>query len=272
MRWRLAGSLISEVPLSLLLLHGPVGVVVDDPRAALGGAGDHHLLDDLLDVRRRGPDGPGTGDAAQAAESAQDLLDLLRRRWAIALAATEHVIEDDDLPIADHRLARLREVQGVDGNLLEIDVLPHVELGPVGQREHPDRLAGIDPRVVEVPQLGPLIFGIPLTELVTEREEALLRARLLLVAAGTADGGIEAMMAQPGQKSLRFEEAATILGAQVERIGAGGDGRLIAPDEEVGADLLHAPVPELVHLGKLIARVHVHQWKRDLARVEGLLR
>src|SRR5688572_28889600 len=90
MRWRLAGSLISEVPLSLLLLHGPVGVVVDDPRAALGGAGDHHLLDDLLDVRRRGPDGPGAGDAAQAAEPAQDLLDLLRRRWAIALAATEH--------------------------------------------------------------------------------------------------------------------------------------------------------------------------------------
>src|SRR6185369_3053836 len=263
MRWRLAGSVMSEVPLPLLLLHGPVGVVVDDSRAALGGAGDHHLLDDLLDARGRRANGPGAGDAAEAAEPTEDLLDLLARRRPIALAPAEDVVEDDDLPIADHRLARLCEVERIDGDLLEVDVLPHVELRPVRQRENPDRLAGIDPRIVEVPQLGALIFGIPLTELVTKGEEALLRARLFLVAPRAADGGIEAMVAKAGQQSLRFEEAATILRAKVEGIGARGDGRLIAPDEEVSADLLHASVPEFVHLGKFIARVHVHQWKRD---------
>src|SRR5678816_3320328 len=61
-RGRLAGSLMSEVPLPLLFLHGPVGVVVDDPRAALGSAGDHHLLDDLLDARGRRANGSGAGD------------------------------------------------------------------------------------------------------------------------------------------------------------------------------------------------------------------
>ena len=36
--------------------------------------------------------------------------------------------------------------------------------------------------VVEVPDLGPLVLGVPLAELVAEREHALLGARLLLVA------------------------------------------------------------------------------------------
>ena len=263
---------MSEVPLPLLLLHGSVGVVVDDPRAALGGAGDHHLLDDLLDARGRRANGPGAGDAAEAAESTEDLLDLLARRRPVALAPAEDVVEDDDLSVADHGLARLREVERIDGDLLEVDVLPHVELRPVRQREDTDRLAGIDPRIVEVPQLGALVLRVPLTELVTEGEEPLLRARLFLVAPRAADGGVEAMVAEAGQESLRFEEAATILRAQVERVGARGDGRLIAPDQEVGADLLHVPVPELVHLGELVARVHVHQWKRDLAGLKGLLR
>jgi hypothetical protein len=46
--------------------------------------------------------------------------------------------------------------------LLEVDVLPHVELGPVGQREHADALARVDLAVVEVPQLGALVLRVPL--------------------------------------------------------------------------------------------------------------
>src|SRR5580765_6306591 len=89
----------------------------------------------------------------------------------------------------------------------------------------------IDSRIVEIPQLGALVLRVPLTELVTEREEALLRPRLLLVAPRAADGGIEAMVTEAGQKSLCFEEATTILRTQIEGIGTGGDGRLIAPHE-----------------------------------------
>ena len=40
-------------------------------------------------------------------------------------------------------------------------------------------LAGVDPAVVEVPQLGPLVARVPLPELVAEAEDPLLGARAL---------------------------------------------------------------------------------------------
>ena len=47
-------------------------------------------------------------------------------------------------------------------------------------------------RVVQVPQFGALVLRVPLAELVAEREDALLGARLFLVAPGAADAGVEA--------------------------------------------------------------------------------
>ena len=48
------------------------------------------------------------------------------------------------------------------------DVAPDVQLGPVGQREHPHVLAGRVPAVVEVPQLGALAARVPAAELVAQ--------------------------------------------------------------------------------------------------------
>src|SRR5262249_37082408 len=137
--------------------------------------------------------------------------------------------------------------------------------------EDADRLAGIDPRIVEVPQFRPLILRIPLTECVTEGEEPLLGARLLLVAPRPTDGGVEAIVAKTSKENLRFEEPATLLRAQNEWIRSRGDSRLVAPHEEVGADLLHVTVAKLVHLRELKARVHVHERKGNLPRAKGLL-
>jgi hypothetical protein len=74
------------------------------------------------------------------------------------------------------------------------DVLPDVELGPVAQREHPDVLALAVPAVVEAPQLGPLVLRVPLAELVPEAEHPLLGTRLLLVAPGSSEGGVEVVL------------------------------------------------------------------------------
>jgi hypothetical protein len=43
-----------------------------------------------------------------------------------------------------------------------VDVLPDVDLRPVGEREDADRLPLVDLAVVEVPQLRALVLGIPL--------------------------------------------------------------------------------------------------------------
>src|SRR5919197_1137146 len=86
----------------------------------------------------------------------------------------------------------------VDGRQIErfaADVLPHIELGPVADRKHAHMLAGVHARVVETPKLGPLVARVPLAELVAKGEHPLLGARLLLVAPGAADGGVEAEFA-----------------------------------------------------------------------------
>ena len=96
-----------------------------------------------------------------------------------------------DQAAAAHHRAAVRVVDGRHLELLARDVLPHVELGPVADREHAHVLAGVHARVVQAPQLGALVARVPLAELVAEREHALLGARLLLVAARAADGGVE---------------------------------------------------------------------------------
>ncbi len=52
--------------------------------------------------------------------------------------------------------------------------------------------AGGDAGIEQGPELGALGLGIPLAEAVAVAEDALLGARLLLVAAGAADQRIEA--------------------------------------------------------------------------------
>ena len=64
-------------------------------------------------------------------------------------------------------------------DVLALDVAPDVQLGPVGDREHPDVLAGGVPAVVEVPQLGALRCAGPSgrTRRAGEKIRSLARAR-----------------------------------------------------------------------------------------------
>jgi hypothetical protein len=55
-------------------------------------------------------------------------------------------------------------------------------------------LALLEAGVVEAPELGALVLGVPLTEVVAVGEDALLGAGALLVAAGAADGGVELVL------------------------------------------------------------------------------
>src|SRR5581483_2063652 len=90
--------------------------------------------------------------------------------------------------------ALVGEVDRRDFEVLAGDVLPHVELGPVGDREGPDVLALADAAVVDGPQLGALVLGVPLAEVVPEGEDALLGPGLLLVPPGAPEGGVEALL------------------------------------------------------------------------------
>src|SRR6266496_2481187 len=87
-----------------------------------------------------------------------------------------------------------RVVDGGQLDLLARDVVPDVRLGPVGQREDTDLLAGAVPPVVEVPQLGTLPPRLPLAEGVAQAEDPLLRAGALLVPAAAAEHRVELVL------------------------------------------------------------------------------
>src|SRR5690606_31354662 len=119
---------------------------------------------------------------------------------ALAVTRREEVRDRTDLAVAEDDVALVREVDARQRDLLQRDVAPHVELGPVAEREGADVLtspaalgAATDATVVEGPELGSLAARFPLTELVAEGEDAFLRPRFLLAPAGAADQGVEAM-------------------------------------------------------------------------------
>jgi hypothetical protein len=99
--------------------------------------------------------------------------------------------DGQDDALSAHNLAFVGEIQGWQGDLLALDVLPDIELGPVADGEGADMLAGAMQAVVEIPELGALVFGVPLAEAVPEAEEALLGAGLFLVAPGAAQRAVE---------------------------------------------------------------------------------
>ena len=125
------------------------------------------------------------------------------------------------------------EVERDDGNLFEMDVVPDVELGPVGEREDADALAGADAAVEEDPQLGALVLRIPLAGAIAEGEDALLGAGFFFVAARAAEGCVEAVRAQAVEQSLRLQQSAAALGAELDGVGAVGEGFFVAPDDQL---------------------------------------
>src|ERR1019366_378343 len=119
-----------------------------------------------------------------------------------------------DERIATHQHEpRLGEVKRNDGNLFEMNVVPDVELSPIGKRENANAFVGPDAAIEEVPQLGALIFGIPLPCTVAKGENAFLGAGFLLIATRTAKSRIEVVVAQCIEQGLRLEQSAAALGA-----------------------------------------------------------
>ena len=114
----------------------------------------------------------------------------------------ERLLERDQRLAADDDLALLGEVERHDRNVLDVDVAPDVDLGPVRQREDADALARPDAAVQQLPELRPLVLRIPLPVGVAQREDALLGARALLVAPRAAERRVEAA-------GLRARRAAT---------------------------------------------------------------
>ncbi len=125
--------------------------------------------------------------------------------------------------------------------------------------------------VVEVPQLGPLVLRVPLAEVVAEAEHPLLGPGLLLVAAGTAEDGVEALLLDASQQ-----------GDGLQPVAAGPRPGLLAPSARRRCRPARwprrggrRPAPpsrsrNASDLGEVVAGVDVHHRERAPGRAERL--
>ncbi len=125
--------------------------------------------------------------------------------------------------------------------------------------------------VVQRPQLGPLALGVPLAEVVAEAEHALLGAGALLVAAGTAERGVEAVLLDRVEQGRGLQAVARGAGAGLLGDAALVDRVLDGSDDQPLADVGDDAVAELDDLREVVPGVDVHDRERELAGAEGLL-
>ncbi len=129
-------------------------------------------------------------------------------------------------------------------------------------------LAGPVPRVVQVPQLGALVAGIPLPELVAQAHHPLLGPGLLLIASAAAEDRVEAVLGDRVQQGLGLQRVAGAVGSfqQPSVIQVVLHPRHEQPD----AEPLDFCVTVGQHLGEIVAGVDVQQRERHPAGPEGL--
>src|SRR6185312_4221560 len=259
-------GLVLEVADTLPVLHrGLREAVIGARLAPLGDPRRRDLADDLVDRRCVRADTAGARHVAYGAEADEVGERLLVR---IALDELRGRIEH---PVPLEHLSLVREVDLRELEPLASDVLPHVELGPVRDREHAHLLALADPAVVEVPELRALGARVPLAEVVAEGEDPLLRARALLVAPRAADRGVEAVLEHRVEQRGRLQPVPGRARAGLVDHASLVDRLLDGRDHEPLTELRDPPVAELDRLGEVVARVDVHQREREPSRAEGLL-
>src|SRR3954447_4531533 len=245
---------ISEVPLALLLLHRPRLVVVDHPALPLGVPREEHLLDDLRQCRRAALDRPRERVAAQRAEPHP-----LHHRLLAGPQRHPLVVHHDERAVALDDRADVGEVERHDGNVLQVDVLPDVQFGPVAQREGANALTLVHLAVVQVPELRPLVLRVPLVQAVAEAVNALLGPALLLVATGTAERRVELVVVQRLLQRRRLHNVGVFFRAVVEWVDVLGSPLRVDPDLQVEALFATVAIAELDHRPELPGRVDVQQ-------------
>ena len=149
--------------------------------------------------------------------------------------------------------------------------MPDVEFCPVAQGEDADALALVNAGIVDVPEFGALVLGVPLMELVAEGEDALLGAALFFVAAGTSEGGIKLVLVEGIKEGLGLHEVGVYLRAVGEGAHTCLEGFFVAFDDEVPSVVLGILVAEGDHLLEFPFGVDVHQGEGHFAGREGFL-
>ena len=88
----------------------------------------------------------------------------------------------------------MRVVQRRQLNIFTFNVLPHIKLCPVADREHAKVFTGLDAGVKQRPQLRALGLGLPLAKGIAVRKNALFGSGFFFITACTAYQRIKAKL------------------------------------------------------------------------------
>src|SRR5581483_3783392 len=265
LRRALKNSAASEVALTFLDFHRAVLIVIDDAICPFRRAERNQLSDDLRHRVGVGANGSCAGAASERSQAAAHPLLFSGQ------SLHERLLCGNEAVAAHKHAALFSEVKRHDRNFFEVDVMPDVQFGPIGERKDANALAGTDASVVQIPQLRTLIFGVPLTSVVAEGENALFRARALFIAARSAECGIEAVGTQTIEQSLCLQQSAAALRSQSYWVCAFCKSVFITPDDKVQPKLACVLIAKGEHLAEFVARIDVQKRKRNRTRMKRLL-
>src|SRR6185295_11303103 len=157
----------------------------------------------------------------------------------------------------------LVEIEIHEGNVLELDVFPNIDLRPIQQRVDSDVCAWREGRLELIPEFRRLIAEIPITMFVTRREVSFLGSRPFLICAHTEnDAGIAFLLDQL-LESIGFQ-GRTAVNTTQRMIHPGCKRFFVLPHDQFDAPLSSHSVSIFDHGGNLVARVDMQKRERHM--------
>ncbi|MNW60182.1 hypothetical protein D3C74_381460 [compost metagenome] len=123
------------------------------------------------------------------------------------------------MPVTINDRSYVGGVKRNDIDVLPTNVLPDILLSPVGQRKDSNALSLVDSRVEQLPHLRALVLRVPRVILVPERENPLLRTRLLLITSSATERNRESVFVQSLLQGCGFHNVG-ICGTMVEGVNS----------------------------------------------------
>ena len=136
------------------------------------------------------------------------------------------------------------------------------------KRKDSDTLLRIDPRIVKIPKLGPLVFWIPAMEFVSEGKHSLFCTRFFFVPACATEGRIESVQIQRLFERVRLHDFG-VLFAVLTRVNSQFEPLMIDVNNQFDTQLIFdVVVAELDHLLEFPSRIDMQKRKWRLGWIE----
>src|SRR5262249_8141747 len=119
-----------------------------------------------------------------------------------------------------HDWAFLGKIERNDRNVLQEDVMPDINFGPIRQWENSDGFARTNAGIEQIPKLGPLVARIPCVPLRAKRKDSFFRSTFFFVASSATKCRVETVKIKRLLQCFRFHDVRMERRTRGDRIDA----------------------------------------------------